>query len=151
MDTSLTQDIKRLFLHANFEKACTSPYAQTGIAHLCTLIRAADKEFFSNNGAFDIFYGDEWTTYSDFDLMVQMLKDLHIQTLFEDNTIGFFNRLNYYGIPSLPDEDNRGASIDLLLDALLSYWSSPDDYQSKDNFFELSTVSQTASEHAGAI
>jgi hypothetical protein len=131
MISTLTQDIKRLSLHANFEKACTLPYAKSAIEHLCALIHTADEDFFSNNGAFEAFYEDEYATYSDFELMVHMLKELHVHTLFEDNTSDFFNAMSRYGIPSLPDEDNWGDSVDQLLDALASYWNFPAVYQVK--------------------
>lgn len=120
---TLTQDISRLTLHANFERACLLPDASVSITHLCALLRQVDPDFFTNNGAFEAFYGNEFHDYTDFDLMVTALMDIHTETLLEDNTAGFYHALGHYGIPDLPDEANWGDSVDQLLDALLSYFN----------------------------
>lgn len=126
---NLTQDIKRLSLHANFEAVCRLPVAKLSITHLCTLIRDTDPYFFSNNIAFDSYYYDEDADYSDFDLMVQALKDSHAQTLLEDNSSGFYGALRRYSFPDLPNEANWGDSVEQLLDALLSYSTFPAHYR----------------------
>jgi hypothetical protein len=93
--------------------------------HLCTLIRDAAPEFFSNNSAFEHLYDDAYADYSDFDFMVKALKDIHVETLLEDNSAGFYDALRHYGIPELPNEARWGDSIEQFLDMLLSCSNIP--------------------------
>lgn len=119
----LTTDYQRLMLHAHFEEVCQLPKSRAAILHMCDLLRAADPEFFSDNGAFEGQSDDDDYNYMDFELAVEMLKQIHLSTLFVDNSPGYAAALNHFGVPQCANERHRGDTVSELLSALQSYIS----------------------------
>lgn len=115
----LTQDIQRLMLHAKFEEVCALAPCKEAIRDLCTKICEADPGFFSNNEAFESWYEDGYSEYSDFELMVEALKDLHGARLqIDDKSSFFYSMMNRYAIPELHGEKRWGDAVDQVLDVL---------------------------------
>jgi hypothetical protein len=119
--TDLTTTTQRLMLHAHFEKVCEFPISRNAILHLCELLLAHDPEFFSENAAFAYCYEDEYVAYNDFDLAVQMLREIYAQGLFVDNVPGFYAALGKFGVPHISADRHWGDCISELLCALESY------------------------------
>jgi hypothetical protein len=115
----LAQDIQRLMLYAKFEAVCAISPCKEAILNLCAQIRNADPNFFSDNEAFESWHEDDNLEFTDFDLMVAVLKNLHMTRLHvDDSSTAFYSVLSHYAIPELDGEARWGEAIDTILDVL---------------------------------
>ena len=118
---NLTSNPHRLMMHAYFERVCELPESRRSIRIMCEHILDVNPNFFSDNEGFEEQYDDSSYDYTEFDLALVMLKQVHFATLFEDNTAGYHAALSKFNVPECRNEEVWGDTVSELLDAISSY------------------------------